>query len=329
MKTISFAVEASGSSCRSILAAGILLWRRDRHRCITGMALFEQHCGTLSLGAGGRQPRAGSDRTRPADARSDPRSDHDRTDGGECRGADAGAETRRSPSSWRCGRSGSTRPGARRRCRITARRSRWPIRQAVRTLERLGSRCRQFAFQPAAAAGLTAAAGPEAEAEVGVRFPNGTSAFGQPAVAGGRVFVGSDNGFVYALDAASGCVVLVVPGAGGVRTAISIGPIGTAAAPRYGDLLRRLEGQRLRGRRRDGRAGVDQARRYRIRWRASPARRRSTTAASTCRCRRSRKAPARIRSTSAARSAAAWSLRCANRRRNLACLHDSRCRPRS
>src|SRR5438876_7238307 len=27
-------------------------------------------------------------------------------------------------------------------------------------------------------------------------FPNGSSAYGQPAIAGGRVFVGSDNGFV-------------------------------------------------------------------------------------------------------------------------------------
>jgi hypothetical protein len=40
-------------------------------------------------------------------------------------------------------------------------------------------------------------------------FANGTSAYGQPTVTGGRVYVGSDNGFV-SLDAASGCV-LVLP----------------------------------------------------------------------------------------------------------------------
>jgi polyvinyl alcohol dehydrogenase (cytochrome) len=55
-------------------------------------------------------------------------------------------------------------------------------------------------------------------------FPNGSSAFGQPAVAGGRVFVGSDNGFVYSLDAATGCVYWSFQAQAGVRTAISVGP---------------------------------------------------------------------------------------------------------
>ena len=75
-------------------------------------------------------------------------------------------------------------------------------------------------------------------------FPNGSSAFGQPAVAGGRVYIGSDNGFVYSLNASSGCVVLVVPGAGGCaqrhqHRADRRGRLG------IGHLLRRPEGQRL------------------------------------------------------------------------------------
>jgi polyvinyl alcohol dehydrogenase (cytochrome) len=42
-------------------------------------------------------------------------------------------------------------------------------------------------------------------------------------MAGGRVFVGSQNGTVYSLDAASGCVVWTFTAQGGVRAAVSIG----------------------------------------------------------------------------------------------------------
>jgi polyvinyl alcohol dehydrogenase (cytochrome) len=55
-------------------------------------------------------------------------------------------------------------------------------------------------------------------------FPNGNSAYGQPTVVGGRVYVGADTGFVYALDAASGCVHWSFKAAAGVRTAVSISP---------------------------------------------------------------------------------------------------------
>ena len=78
-------------------------------------------------------------------------------------------------------------------------------------------------FQPAAAAGLTADRVPALTLKWAFAFPNGSSAFGQPAVAGGRVFVGSDNGFVYALDAASGCVYWSYQAQASVRTAISVG----------------------------------------------------------------------------------------------------------
>ena len=54
-------------------------------------------------------------------------------------------------------------------------------------------------------------------------FPNGSSAFGQPAVGGGRLFIGSDNGFVYSIDATTGCVYWSFQAQAGVRTAISVG----------------------------------------------------------------------------------------------------------
>src|SRR5688572_10617014 len=87
--------------------------------------------------------------------------------------------------------------------------------------------------QTAAAAGLTAAQVPKLTLKWAFGFPNGTSAYAQPAVAGGRVFVGSDNGFVYALDAASGCVYWSFEAKGGVRTAISLGAIKSGTGARY------------------------------------------------------------------------------------------------
>ena len=95
-------------------------------------------------------------------------------------------------------------------------------------------------MQTAEHAGLRATQVPDLKLKWAFAFPNGSSAFGQPAVAGGRVFVGSDNGFVYSLDAASGCVYWSFEAKGGVRTAISIGsiktPSGTRQAIYFGDL---------------------------------------------------------------------------------------------
>lgn len=88
-------------------------------------------------------------------------------------------------------------------------------------------------MQTAEGAGIRAAQVPNLQLKWAFGFPNGSSAYGQPAVAGGRLFVGSDNGFVYSLDAATGCVYWSFEAKGGVRTAISIGTIKTAAGTRH------------------------------------------------------------------------------------------------
>lgn len=94
--------------------------------------------------------------------------------------------------------------------------------------------------QTAAKAGLTAGDVPKLALKWAFGFPNGSSAYGQPAVAGGRVFVGSDNGFVYSIDAKTGCVYWSFEAKSGVRTAITIAPIKTATGSRvaayFGDL---------------------------------------------------------------------------------------------
>jgi polyvinyl alcohol dehydrogenase (cytochrome) len=71
-------------------------------------------------------------------------------------------------------------------------------------------------------------------------FDKGVSSFGQPALASGRVFVGSDTGYVYSLNAKSGCVYWSFKPISNVRNAINIGPVsgypGTKYAAYFGDL---------------------------------------------------------------------------------------------
>ena len=80
-------------------------------------------------------------------------------------------------------------------------------------------------FQPAAAAGLTVEQVPRLRRKWAFGFPDGSSLRGQPTVAGGRVFVGSDNGMVYALDARTGCVHWSFEVGEAVVTAISVGSV--------------------------------------------------------------------------------------------------------
>ena len=61
-------------------------------------------------------------------------------------------------------------------------------------------------------------------------FPGASSVYGQPTVAGGRVFIGVDTGYVYSLDAATGCVHWSFQAETGVRNAISVGPVDAPSA---------------------------------------------------------------------------------------------------
>jgi polyvinyl alcohol dehydrogenase (cytochrome) len=91
-------------------------------------------------------------------------------------------------------------------------------------------------FQSAAAARLSAEQVPKLKLKWAFGFPNGASAFGQPTVAGGRIFIGSDNGFVYSIDGMSGCVYWSFAAQGGVRTAITIAKAGVRYAAYFGDV---------------------------------------------------------------------------------------------
>src|SRR5215472_7886660 len=87
--------------------------------------------------------------------------------------------------------------------------------------------------QSAEAARITAEQVPKLKLKWAFGFPAVFTAYAQPVVAGGRVFVGSAAGLVYALDAATGCTYWSFQADGGVRTAITIGPGNIAY---FGDL---------------------------------------------------------------------------------------------
>jgi len=61
-------------------------------------------------------------------------------------------------------------------------------------------------FQPGKSAELSPAAVTRLQLKWAFALPSATSVYGQPTIAGGRVFVGGDSGYLYALDATTGCV---------------------------------------------------------------------------------------------------------------------------
>ncbi len=88
-------------------------------------------------------------------------------------------------------------------------------------------------FQSAQSAGLTAEQVPRLKLKWAFGFPAGLSAYGQPTIASGRVFIASDNGYVYSLDAKTGCVYWSFQAKAAMRNAISVGPVQGQGAARY------------------------------------------------------------------------------------------------
>jgi polyvinyl alcohol dehydrogenase (cytochrome) len=89
-------------------------------------------------------------------------------------------------------------------------------------------------FQPTKDAGLTPADVPRLKLKWAFGFPTGLSAYGQPSVVSGRLFVGTDIGYIYSLDANTGCVYWSYQTKGAVRNAMSVGPVKGRGATRYG-----------------------------------------------------------------------------------------------
>ena len=77
-------------------------------------------------------------------------------------------------------------------------------------------------FQPADRAGLAAGDVPRLRLKWAFGYPRSATAQSQPTVVGGRLFVASERGVVYALDAGTGCTHWSFDAESGVRSAMTV-----------------------------------------------------------------------------------------------------------
>ncbi len=80
-------------------------------------------------------------------------------------------------------------------------------------------------YQSARAAGLRAAEIPKLELAWAFAFPGETFVESQPTVVGGRLFIGSPSGVIYALDAKTGCSHWTFQADGPVKSALTLAKI--------------------------------------------------------------------------------------------------------
>src|SRR5579862_8007486 len=92
-----------------------------------------------------------------------------------------------------------------------------------------GADPRNTRFQTTSSAGLDRERVKNLKLKWAFGFPGAAATFGQPTSYAGRLFVGSEDGTVYSLDSATGCLWWMFKAPATVKTAISIGNRGTAA----------------------------------------------------------------------------------------------------
>ena len=88
-------------------------------------------------------------------------------------------------------------------------------------------------FQPAKAAGMTADDVPRLKLAWAFGFPDTLTVFGQPTIAGGRLFFGSADGTVYSLNAKTGCAYWTFKAPTTVRSPITIAAIAKGGYAAY------------------------------------------------------------------------------------------------
>jgi polyvinyl alcohol dehydrogenase (cytochrome) len=96
-----------------------------------------------------------------------------------------------------------------------------------------GANVENWRFQPEP--GISVAQLGQLELRWAFGVPGVVAMFGQPTIAGGRVFVGGQNGHVYSLDMRLGCYFWDYTASTGVRGAISIARIGDRNVALFGD----------------------------------------------------------------------------------------------
>ncbi len=90
-------------------------------------------------------------------------------------------------------------------------------------------------FQPAEAAGLSIDAVKKLKLKWAFGFDGDVTAFAQPTVTGGQVFVGGAGGIIHAMRADSGCLQWTFQANGPVRSSILAVPLGRQHALLFGD----------------------------------------------------------------------------------------------
>jgi polyvinyl alcohol dehydrogenase (cytochrome) len=93
-----------------------------------------------------------------------------------------------------------------------------------------GAGPRNTRYQPAEAAGLNAAQVPRLRLKWAFGFPGVSAAGSQASIVAGRLFVGTRNGLVYALDARTGCISWTFQADAGVRSTPVVGPLGPSSS---------------------------------------------------------------------------------------------------
>ena len=90
-------------------------------------------------------------------------------------------------------------------------------------------------YQPPKAAGITASDVPHLKLAWAFGVPDTLTMFGQPTIAGGRLFFGSADGTVYSLNARTGCVYWTFKAPTTVRSPIVLGPGKSGYVAYFGD----------------------------------------------------------------------------------------------
>src|SRR6516165_7192992 len=93
----------------------------------------------------------------------------------------------------------------------------------------------QHRFQPSVMAQLAPDDVPRLKVKWAFGYPGAVRAFAQPTIVAGRLFVGSQNGKVYSLDADSGCTYWEFDAGRPVRSAIVIGQQADGWPAYFGD----------------------------------------------------------------------------------------------
>jgi polyvinyl alcohol dehydrogenase (cytochrome) len=97
-------------------------------------------------------------------------------------------------------------------------------------------------YDPVENGGLTAEQVPQLKLKWAFGFPHGDTVYSQPTVVGGRIFIGGDMGYLYSLDAETGCVYWSYRTKAGVKSAPTVGPVKGLGATKYAVFVGDLRG---------------------------------------------------------------------------------------